>query len=108
MKSYTTHWSFDRLEASRVLGVLANPHRLLVLGLLLDEEWDVGRLAKKLKLSQSALSQHLRILRDAHLVSTRRDGQMVYYSSTSPEILHLLELLNDDFMPVEERKAVSG
>jgi DNA-binding transcriptional ArsR family regulator len=108
MKSFTTHWSFDRLQASRMLGVVANPHRLLVLGLLLDEEWDVGTLAKKLKLSQSALSQHLKILRDADLVSTRRDGQMVYYSSTSPEILHLLELLNDDFVAENRQRLIAG
>jgi DNA-binding transcriptional ArsR family regulator len=79
-----------------------------VLGLLLDEEWDVGTLAKKLKLSQSALSQHLKILRDADLVSTRRDGQMVYYSSTSPEILHLLELLNDDFVAENRQRLIAG
>ena len=40
----------------------------------------VGAIAKKVSLSQSALSQHLAKLRSLNLVETRRDRQMIYYS----------------------------
>lgn len=46
-----------------------------------EQEVGVGDLAKKVGLSQSALSQHLARLRNEQLVVTRRDAQNVYYST---------------------------
>ena len=65
-------------DATRLLKAMAHDARLLVLCQLVDGELQAGQFATRL--SQSALSQHLAVLRDKQLVSTRREAQTVYYS----------------------------
>jgi ArsR family transcriptional regulator len=62
---------------------LANEHRLAILYALSQGEMCVTDLADELGISVHNASQHLRILRQRLLVSTRREGQTVYYSITS-------------------------
>ena len=69
--------------AARLLSALANQKRLLVMAHLFQGEMSVNTLAQKVNLSQSALSQHLAKLRAAGIVSTRREGQTIYYKSVS-------------------------
>ena len=76
-----------------VAGALANKHRLAIKEQLVDKEMSVGAIAKKLSLSQSALSQHLARLRSGKLVETRRDRQTIYYSCTSQPVQRLLRTL---------------
>ena len=66
-------------EAAQLLRTLANPHRLLVLCTLAEGERSVGELNELIQLSQSALSQHLAVLREQGLVETRREAQTIYY-----------------------------
>lgn len=67
-------------QAAELLRALANEQRLMILCNLSAEELSVGQLQARLPLSQSALSQHLAVLRETALVSTRRASQTVYYS----------------------------
>ncbi len=62
------------------LAALGNANRLAILTNLAEGEIQVNVLAKKLGLGQSALSQHLSILRACEFVSTRRASQSVFYS----------------------------
>jgi ArsR family transcriptional regulator, virulence genes transcriptional regulator len=80
-------------EAAELLALLANKNRLAIIEQLLDREMSVGAIAKKLSLSQSALSQHLARLRSGNLVETRRDRQTIYYSCTSQPVQKLLRTL---------------
>jgi DNA-binding transcriptional ArsR family regulator len=59
--------------------VVADPTRRGILDLLLDRERSVGDIVERFTLSQPAVSRHLRELRDAGLVSVRRDGQRRVY-----------------------------
>jgi DNA-binding transcriptional ArsR family regulator len=59
--------------------VLAEPNRRRILDLLRAEERPVGDLVRELSVSQPAVSKHLRVLRDAGLVSVRRDAQRRLY-----------------------------
>ncbi|MCM2971271.1 MULTISPECIES: ArsR/SmtB family transcription factor [Larsenimonas] len=68
------------LEATPILKAMANENRLRILCLLQEGEQSVSELNAKLELSQSALSQHLAVLRREGLVSTRRASQTIYYS----------------------------
>src|SRR3546814_5465302 len=77
-------------EAADLLKALANSQRLRILCLLHDNELSVGELNQHVELSQSALSQHLAVLREKALVQTRRDAQTVYYTLSSEE--HTSEL----------------
>ena len=67
-------------EAAQLLKALANEKRLQVLCLLAEGERSVGEINAMLDLSQSALSQHLAVLREEGLVQTRREAQVIYYS----------------------------
>ena len=80
-------------EAAQLLKALANERRLQVLCLLASGERSVGEINELLELSQSALSQHLAVLRDEHLVRTRREAQTIFYSLVSHEALLVLDQL---------------
>lgn len=62
-----------------------------ILFLLKEQELCVCELESVLKLSQPAISQHLRILREANLVTEQRAGQWVFYSLNREEIIEQLE-----------------
>ncbi|KRB61224.1 hypothetical protein ASE04_22960 [Rhizobium sp. Root708] len=62
------------------LSVLGNANRLTILEHLTHGEMQVNVLAKKLDLGQSALSQHLAIMRACDFVTTRRASQAIFYS----------------------------
>lgn len=90
--------------AARLLRSLANPHRLMVLCALSAGEMSVGELNAVVPLSQSALSQHLAVLREESLVSTRREGQTVYYSVPDSPALQILEVLHGAYCAASPRK----
>lgn len=66
-------------DAALLLKSMANESRLLVLCALAQGERSVGELNEMVPLSQSALSQHLSVLREASVVTTRRESQTIYY-----------------------------
>jgi len=74
---------------------LADPKRLLILNALRDGERSVSDLVDELDIPQANVSQHLAILRDRGLTETRREGQRVFYSVTSPKIIEAMDLLRE-------------
>ncbi|WP_394688201.1 ArsR/SmtB family transcription factor [Hoeflea sp.] len=81
-------------EAATLLSAMANQKRLLILCNLARGEMQVGALAERVQLSQSALSQHLAKLRNQGLVSTRREAQTIFYSINSNPVLQMLRTLD--------------
>ena len=81
-------------RAVALLKALANARRLFILCQLLERELSVGELNERLGLSQSALSQHLAVLRRDELVETRKEAQTVYYSLRSYEVREMIGLLH--------------
>jgi len=84
-------------EAARLLKALSNRSRLMVLCLLAAGELSVGELQTRLPLSQSALSQHLAVLRRDQLVKTRRESQTIYYSLHDEKAARVIRLLHEMF-----------
>ncbi len=82
-------------EAVRLLKSIANESRLMVMCVLAEGEVSVGALNERIDLSQSALSQHLAILREQGLVKTRRESQTIYYSLAETAALNLVHTLHD-------------
>ena len=81
-------------EVSQTLRLLANDKRLLVLCRLVEEpELSVTELGDDIGLGQSALSQHLAKLRVDGLVTTRREGQTIYYRLADDRVAALLSAL---------------
>ncbi len=82
-------------EASMLLRTLGNPQRLMILCHLVEGELGVSELYARLSLSQSALSQHLAILREAGIVVARRDGVQVFYALRSGPSQQVMATLHD-------------
>jgi DNA-binding transcriptional ArsR family regulator len=83
-------------EAARLMKLLANERRLLVLCKLAGAgEMTVGALANAVGLSQSALSQHLALMRAEGLVRFRREGQTLHYAIADPTAERLLTTLRE-------------
>jgi ArsR family transcriptional regulator, virulence genes transcriptional regulator len=83
--------------AARLLKALANPYRLQILCVLNDGEMSVGALNDRILLSQSALSQHLKVLRSDGLVKTRRKSQTVYYRLARGPAMEVIAVLHRHF-----------
>lgn len=86
-------------DAAQLMKTLGNEHRLLILCTLMSGELSVGQLNERMPLSQSALSQHLASLREAHLVKTRRESQTIYYSLHGEEVVKILSALHSIYCP---------
>tara|TARA_R110000782_G_scaffold69027_2_gene138838 strand:+ start:235 stop:546 length:312 start_codon:yes stop_codon:yes gene_type:complete len=82
-------------QAAELLKTAGNPHRLMILCLLSEGEMSVGELNERIDLAQSPLSQHLAILRRTGLVSTRRDGQTIFYSLRGNQVQKLMGCLHE-------------
>ena len=96
-----------QVEASpRLLSIMSNPSRIHILKLLTQREWDVNSLAQHVNLSQSALSQHLKKMRDAKLVEWRQQAQTRYYYCQSNAVLKILDAIAD--LPYVHHHGVSG
>ncbi|BCV34691.1 MULTISPECIES: ArsR/SmtB family transcription factor [Shewanella] len=81
-------------NAAKWLKAIANPYRLMILCLLLDQELSVTQLNETVPLSQSALSQHLAVLRAEDLVATRKSSQVVYYSLKNQQVTEVISILH--------------
>jgi DNA-binding transcriptional ArsR family regulator len=84
-------------HACELLKAMANEWRLMILCQLSEGEKTVSELQAILGLSQSALSQHLAILRRERIVSARKHAQSVSYSLAGDEASKVMESLHDVF-----------
>jgi DNA-binding transcriptional ArsR family regulator len=84
-------------EVSDFLKALANESRLLILCALSEGERSVGELEELLAQRQATVSQQLARLRLDGLVTTRREGQMIYYSLATDEVRSILATLYEVF-----------
>lgn len=78
-------------EASTLFHILSHQVRLRILDELRKDEACVCHLQAVLKRPQAYVSQQLRVLREADLVTDERDGMLVYYRLTDPELERLLD-----------------
>ena len=83
---------FYELHA-RVCRAIADGKRLLIINELRDGPRSVGELADALGIPQANASQHLAILRDRGIVTTRRAGSTIHYSLTSSKVVEAIDLL---------------
>ena len=90
-------------QACRMMKVLANPDRLLILCQLSQGERRVGELEDLLGIVQPTLSQQLTVLRGEELVSTRREGKNIHYALTNPKALAVMQVLYEQFCVCETK-----
>lgn len=77
-------------EMAETFRILGDPTRMKLVWILSKGELCVGDLSVLLEMNQSAVSSHLRILRNHHLVKFHKIGKMVYYALNDDHIVHLL------------------
>lgn len=80
-------------HVAALLKAIANPARLVVVCQLAEGERSVRELERVVGLSQSAISQHLAVLRRSGVVESRRHGQAVLYSLANPDVATLMDTL---------------
>lgn len=81
-------------DAAALMGMLAQPARLRILCILLEGEQSVLKLAELCELSQPAMSHHLKKLRDAGFVQTKRTAQTIHYSLKGEEVKAIMQTLH--------------
>lgn len=96
-----TQFEANAGAAARLLRALANERRLMILCQLTEGERSVGQLLPLVGLSQSALSQHLAVLREEEIVATRRESQVVWYRIADPAALKVVSTLAEIFCTPE-------
>jgi DNA-binding transcriptional ArsR family regulator len=98
-----TRFEASAAEAAKLLRALGNERRLMILCQLTDGELSVGELLPRVGLSQSALSQHLAVLREEAIVATRREGQTIRYRIADPAAVRVVATLAEIFCPPDMR-----
>ncbi|HCP66085.1 MAG TPA: transcriptional regulator [Hyphomonadaceae bacterium] len=82
-------------DVAKLLKAIGNERRLLVLCQLVGMgEASAGALGTTIGLSQSAMSQHLAVMREEGLLSTRREGTTIFYAIAEPKLTELMDTLH--------------
>ena len=80
---------------AEICKVFTNPKRLEIISLLRDEEKTVHELTELAGVPQANVSQHLTVLRQNNVVTTRRNGANIYYKIANPKILQAFDLMRE-------------
>lgn len=83
---------------SELYKALGDYTRIRILWLLMEREWCVSGLAKEIKMTESAISHHLRILRIARLVNGHKIGKNVFYNLSDEHVKGILENTYDHIL----------
>ncbi|NLY26761.1 MAG: winged helix-turn-helix transcriptional regulator [Alcaligenaceae bacterium] len=92
-------------HACRLMKVLSNPDRLLLLCQMMQGEKCVSELEQLVGIGQPTLSQQLGVLRQEGLVNTRREGKNIYYSMASSQALAVMQVLYSQFCPDSSKES---
>lgn len=84
-------------RAARFLKSIAHRDRLKILCTLVDQELSVSEIEDDVGIRQSAISQHLSLMKDEGLLKARRNGRQVLYSISDPTALNIIMLLYERF-----------
>ena len=83
--------------ASECLKTIAHPCRLRIIGILLQQDCSVGELADYCNIPSHMASEHLRLLKDRGLLSSRREGRKIYYSVAEPALENIIQCVRTKF-----------
>ena len=75
--------------------VFSHPKRLELINLLRDREMSVGELCQRLGIAPANLSQHLAMMRERHILTSRKEGNVVYYRIANPKLPQAFDILRE-------------
>ena len=87
-------------HVAELFRAFSDSSRVRILSVIVGQEMNVSQLAELVGITESAVSHHLRGLRQMRLVTFRRDGKEVYYSVDDP---HIIELFQQGIRHVQEK-----
>ena len=88
---------------ANIFQALAHPTRIAIVEVLRDGELPAGTIIERLGLEQANASQHFSILRAKQIVSSRKEGNQVFYSVRDPLLIEVLDIMRRYFQAhVEE------
>jgi len=88
------------VSSNKAFKALADPTRREILGLLRKGEMTAGDLAERFDMTKPSMSHHFAVLKDADLVTSRREGQQIWYGLNTTVVQDLMawamDLIGDD------------
>ena len=84
-------------QAAECLRLLAHPHRLRMIQMLLQGDYTVGELAEACELPTAMASEHLRLMQRCGLLSSEKQGRKVFYRVAEPHLKSILKCIEDRF-----------
>jgi DNA-binding transcriptional ArsR family regulator len=84
-------------QAAECLRVLAHPHRLRMLQMLMAQQFTVTELAQACEIPTPMASEHLRLMQRCGFLASKRDGRKVYYEVIEPHLKNILQCIEDRF-----------
>ncbi len=75
--------------------VFSHAKRLELINLLRDKEMSAGELGGELGLAPANMSQHLTMMRERHILTSRKEGNVVYYRIANPRLIEAFDLLRE-------------
>ena len=92
-----THDSMRQFKAG-IFQALAHPTRIFIVESLGKNEMTVGKLCETIGIAQSNASQHLAVLRNKHIVDSRKEGNQIFYRLKDPLLGEIMEKMRDYFL----------
>jgi len=84
-------------EAAECLRILAHPHRLRMVQMLLQGDYTVGELAEACELPSAMASEHLRLMQRCGFLNSEKDGRKVFYKVAEPHLKNILKCVEERF-----------
>jgi DNA-binding transcriptional ArsR family regulator len=84
-------------QAAECLKILAHPHRLKIVHMLLENQYTVGELAEACEIAHHMTSEHLRLMQRCGFLDSTKDGQRRYYRVVEPQLANILHCVEQRF-----------
>jgi DNA-binding transcriptional ArsR family regulator len=94
-------------EAAECLKVLAHPHRLRIVQMLLHGKYAVGELAENCQIVSHMASEHLRLMQRCGFLSCEKEGRKTYYQIAEPHLESIMHCLEGRFSKKKKKSQVA-
>ncbi len=92
------------MTSNRIFKALADPTRREILRLLGRGEMSAGRIAERFDMTKPSMSHHFAVLKEADLITSRREGQQIFYALDATVVQEALSWLWDLFGDGKKRR----
>jgi DNA-binding transcriptional ArsR family regulator len=92
------------MASNRIFKALADPTRREILRLLGCGEMSAGRIAERFDMTKPSMSHHFAVLKEADLITSRREGQQIFYALDATVVQEALSWLWDLFGDGKKRR----